>query len=80
LKTKISNIEKKICEIENLNSGDIDMNRKRHLENELNSLIDNKAKGAEIRSRIIWIEKGGKKKPDILFSTPRVTTSNLQHY
>ena len=36
----------------------MNMNRKRNLENELNRLIDNKAKGAQIRSRANWIEQG----------------------
>ena len=60
MKTKISSIEKEISEIENLNHVDVNMNRKRHLENELNLLIDNRAKGAQIRSRINWTEKGEK--------------------
>ena len=34
------------------------MNKKRKLESELKELINKKAKGAQIRSRLKWIDEG----------------------
>ena len=58
IKAKNLHIENEIGQIENLRHTDMDMNRKRHLESELNILIENKAKGAQLRSRANWIEQG----------------------
>ena len=58
IKSKILDIENEISQMENVLHTDTNMNRKRHLECELNRLIDNKAKGAQIRSRANWIEQG----------------------
>jgi hypothetical protein len=43
-----------------LDSNKIDMNRKRYLETSLTNLINEKSKGAQIRSRANWVEKGEK--------------------
>lgn len=51
-------IEKRIDDIENLPSGDIDMNEKRKLETELDYMYDKIAKEAQIRSKAKWITEG----------------------
>ena len=57
---KIWGLEKQISDIENSSSLDINMNRKRELENQLNEIIDTKSKGAQIRSRANWVNEGEK--------------------
>jgi hypothetical protein len=54
-KRQIKYLENEISTIE---KSDIDMNKKRKLESELKELIDKKAKGAQIRSRANWIDRG----------------------
>ena len=44
------------------------MNRKRDLESQLNNFYDEKARGAQIRSRAKWISEGEKKTQNF-FST-----------
>ena len=48
-KNRIKSIEKEINRLEELKSKDINMNRKRHLESELDSLYDKNCKGAFVR-------------------------------
>ena len=50
-KKDIAYLQSEIQKIEELQADNIDMNRKRNLENELTKLIDKKTKGAQIRSR-----------------------------
>ena len=57
-KNRIKSIEKEINRIEELESKDINMNRKRHLESELDSLYDKRCKGAFVRSRSKWMLEG----------------------
>ena len=57
---KILGLEKQISDIENSSSLDINMNKKRELENQLNELIDTKSKGAQICSRANWVNEGEK--------------------
>ena len=59
-KNRISVIEKEINEIESLPHHQIDMNKKRDLESQLNDLYNKKAKGAQIRSRAKWVDEGEK--------------------
>jgi hypothetical protein len=47
-------------EIEEKPFNEINMREKISFENELNQLIDNKSKGAQIRSRVKWSEEGEK--------------------
>ena len=54
-KRQINYLENEISIIE---KSDNDMNKKRKLESELKELIDKKAKGAQIRSRANWIDRG----------------------
>ena len=56
----ISDIENELNEIENLPHTLIDMNRKRDLESHLNNFYDEKARGAQIRSRAKWISEDEK--------------------
>ena len=51
-------MEKQISDIENSSSLDINMNRKRELENQLNEIFDTKSKGAQICSRVNWVNEG----------------------
>ena len=51
VKQKIKHIEKELENIETSDSISIDMNRKRNLENELDTLYESKSKGAYIRSK-----------------------------
>ena len=44
-------------------STQINMNRKRDLESLLNYFYDEKARGAQIRSRAKWVSEGEKKTP-----------------
>ena len=57
---KIWGLEKQIFDIENSSSIDINMNRKRELENQLNEIIYTKSRGAQIRSRANWVNEGEK--------------------
>ena len=57
---KIWGLEKQISDIENSSSLDININRKRELENQLNEIIDTKSKGAQIRPRANWVNEGEK--------------------
>ena len=52
IKAKICSIEKEINDIEESNSQTFDMNRKRQLRLQLNTLCDDKCKGAQVRSRV----------------------------
>ena len=61
LKVKKTNkLEKELENIETGNSININMNRKREIEKELDKLYENKAKGAQIRSKAKWIADGEK--------------------
>ena len=59
-KQKLKELENKIQEIEEKPFNEINMREKISFENELNQLIDNKCKGAQIRSRVKWLEEGEK--------------------
>ena len=58
VKHKIIIIEDRIDYTENLPSSEINMNEKRKLEQELDSIYDNISKGAQIRSKAKWIREG----------------------
>lgn len=58
VKHRLKLIEERIDDIENLPSGDIDMNEKRKLEKELDYMYNEIAKGAQIRSKAKWINEG----------------------
>lgn len=58
VKHRLKLIEERIDDIENLPSGDIDMNEKRKLEKELDFMYNEIAKGAQIRSKAKWINGG----------------------
>ena len=58
IKQKICKIEKELESIETSSYNEIDMNRKRKLEQELDEIYENKTKGAYVRSKAKWIEKG----------------------
>ena len=60
VKQKIKKLEDEIEKMETNDSFLIDMNRKRDLEQELDNLYENKIKGAYVRSKARWIEKGEK--------------------
>ena len=60
IRDKILTIEKEIEEIESGDYALIDIKKKRELESELDELYTYKAKGAQIRSRATWIDKGEK--------------------
>ena len=60
VKQKIKKLEDEIERIETSDSDLIDMNRKRNLEQELDNLYKNKTKGAYVRSKARWMEKGEK--------------------
>ena len=60
LKSKINFIETQINKIEESDSNEMDMNKKRALEAELCELYDKKCKGAEVRSRSRWMREGEK--------------------
>ena len=57
---KIHRLEKELDNIETGNSGDINMNRKKEIERELDTLFENKSKGAQIRSKAKYIVDGEK--------------------
>ena len=57
---KTNNLEKELNDIETGNSTNINMNRKREIEKELDKLYEHKAKGAQIRSKAKWIADGEK--------------------
>ena len=59
-KNQIKSIQEEIERIESLPFENINMIKKRKLENELTELINKKAKGAQIRSRAKWIVDGEK--------------------
>ena len=52
------NMNGKLQDIEDKPANEINMNEKKTLENELSQLYDKKSKGAQIRSRVKWIEEG----------------------
>ena len=60
LKSRIQNIEKDIERIENSHYTQINMIKKKDLEDELDKLYEYKSKGAQIRSRAKWIDEGEK--------------------
>ena len=57
---KTNKLEKELNDIETGNSTNINMNRKRDIEKELDKLYEHKAKGAQIRSKAKWIADGEK--------------------
>ena len=60
-KQKIASIENELEQIENQHHLKINMIYKKELENELDKLYENKAKGAQVRSRAKWLDEGEKK-------------------
>ena len=77
MRKKITEIENEICSIEDSPSENIDMIRKRELENELCILCDNKYKGAQIRSKAKWIVEGEKNTSYFLGLESKHQTSNV---
>lgn len=57
-KHRIKTIEHEIGELEEEHADSFDYKKLKTLEAELDSLYDKKAKGAQIRSKIKWIEEG----------------------
>lgn len=57
-KKSVMDLEKQIQDIEDKPANEINMKEKRTLENELTHLYDKKSRGAQIRSRVKWIEEG----------------------
>lgn len=60
MKRKIQFIESELEQIEHQHHLNINMIRKKELENELDALYEIKSKGAQIRSRAKWIDEGEK--------------------
>jgi hypothetical protein len=74
---KIKKIETELNEIEMLHPNKIDMNRKRYLETSLTNLMNEKSKGAQIRSRANWVEKGEKNTSCFFL---RKSKANMEYY
>ena len=53
------------------------MTKKKKLEQELSELCDNKSKGAQIRSRAQWIEKGERNTSYFLSLEAKHQSSNI---
>lgn len=67
---KIKTKEHEICELKKEHAGIFNYKRLKTLKAELDSLYDKRAKGAQIRSKIKWIEEG---KKQFKFFKPRKT-------
>jgi exonuclease III len=76
-KQLILKIEKDIARIENLPYTLIDMNKKRELENRLSNIYDEKARGAQIRSRAKWVSDGEKNTKYFLGLEKKHQTQNI---
>ena len=57
---RTNKLEKELDNIETGNSININMNRKREIEKELDALYENEAKGVQIRSNAKWIANSEK--------------------
>ena len=77
IKQKILYLEEAISNIEDSFSENINMTKKKELEHGLPKLCDNKFKGAQIRSRAQWIEKGERNTGYFLSLEAKHQSSNI---
>ena len=77
IKQKILYLEEAISNIEDSSSENINMTKKKELEHELSELCDIKFKGAQIRSRAQWTEKGERNTGYFLSLEAKHQSSNI---